>query len=170
MESDETTVQRESADEVKPETSSAEMTQAGQADQQLTTVREAAETEAAQAEPQETAVAAPPAPLDPVEPAATTATNLPVPPEGWAEFNKWMGETLKYPKAAERRKLKGDLVLGFIVNADGTLSDIKIVKPADELFNKEVLRVAALMKPWKPGYKNRKPCRTYMELPVSFSL
>lgn len=167
-ETDETTVQRESADEVKQEANSAEAAQAGLSDQQLTTIKEAAQAEEAQTEPQEKIVATPPAPLDPVEPAAATSTNLPVPPGGWAEFNKWMGETLKYPKGAERRKLKGELVLGFIVNADGTLSDIKIVKPANELFNQEALRVAALMKDWKPGYKAHKPCRTYMELPIAF--
>lgn len=168
-ENPETVVQQE-ADAPTVEAAEAPQEQAGQGEQQLATVREAEQTETAVAEPQEQTVAAPPAPLDPVEPAKDNATNLPVPPGGWAEFNKWMGQTLKYPKEAAKRKVKGDVTLAFIVNADGSLSDVKVVKPGPPALNEEVLRVAALMDKWKPGYKNHKPCRTYMELPISFNL
>lgn len=168
--SEETVVQKEGADEAQRETTVATEAQAGQGEQQLTTVQVAEATQEAVETPQEKTVAAPPAPLDPVEPGEKAATNLPVPPEGWAEFNKWMGKTLQYPKQAERRKIKGELTLAFIVNADGTVSDIKIVKPANKLLNDEALRVAHLMGQWQPGYKNHRPCRTYMELPIRFNL
>lgn len=170
QESDKTIVQKEGAEEQQKEMQEANEAQAGQGAQQFTTVQVAEQTQETAEELQEKTVVAPPAPLDPVEPGAKAATNLPVPPKGWAEFNKWMGETLKYPKAAEKKKITGELTLAFIVNADGTISDIKIVKPADKLLNDEALRVAHLMGKWKPGYKNRRPCRTYMELPVSFNL
>lgn len=170
QESDKTIVQKEGADESQREVAEANEAQAGQGEQQFTTVQVAEATQEALDAPQEKTVTAPPAPLDPVEPSAKTATNLPVPPEGWAEFNKWMGKTLKYPKAAERRKIKGELTLAFIVNADGSITDIKIVKPANDLLNNEALRVARLMGKWKPGYKDHKPCRTYMELPIAFNL
>lgn len=169
-ESTDTKVQKESIDEIKTERNEASETQAGQGEQQFATVREAPETEETSPEPEEKVVAAPPAPLDPVEPAAHTATNLPVPPNGWAEFNKWMGENLHYPKDAEKKKIKGELVVGFIINADGSMADLHIVKPANELLNEEALRVVGMIGKWKPGYKNHQPCRTYMELPIKFNL
>lgn len=168
--SEHTTVQKESADEIQPHTTEATEAQAGQGLQQFSTVQVADAPQETTEQPQEQAVTAPPAPLDPVEPGAKAATNLPVPPKGWAEFNKWMGENLKYPKQAEKKKIKGDVVLAFIVNPDGSISDIKLAKSGHALLNKEVLRVAHLMGKWKPGYKDHKPCKTYMELPIAFNL
>lgn len=169
VESDEPVAQQEAADATEQATKASEA-QTGQSDQQFASVREAEKTEEATPEPTEKTVTAPPAPLDPVEPAKATATNLPVPPGGWAAFNKWMGETLKYPKQAEKQKIKGELVLAFIVLPDGSVTNITIAKPAHELLNQEALRVAALMGKWKPGYKNHQPCKTYMELPITFNL
>lgn len=169
-ENDEAQPTEESADDIPQEASEAAEAQAGQGEQQFTTVREAEMTEETSPEPEQKIVAAPPAPLDPVDPASADATNLVVPPGGWAEFNKWMGENLKYPKAAEKQKVKGDVVLSFIVNTDGSLSDIKVTQSANKLLADEALRVARLMGKWKPGYRNHKPCRTYVELPVKFNL
>lgn len=166
---DEPTIQKEDAEAEQPAEEALDA-QAGQGEQQLSSVREAAATEEATPEPEAKATPAPPAPLDPVEPAEANATNLVVPPGGWAAFNKWMGETLRYPKDAEKRKIKGEVVLGFIVNTDGELTNIQIVKAGHDLLNQEALRVAKLMGPWKPGYKNHKPCRTYVELPITFNL
>lgn len=167
---DKAEAQKEAADEVEEEATTSTEAQAGQGVEQLSTVKMAQETEPTVSEEQETVTPAPPAPLDPVEDAATTATNLPVPPGGWAEFNQWMGRTLQYPKEAQQRKIKGQLVLVFFVNADGSLSNVHLAKKGHDLLNAEVLRVAALMKDWKPGYKNRKPCRMQVELPINFNL
>lgn len=160
----------ESTEEVMPEARATDEAQAGTGTEQLTAVAIAQQTETATETPQQETPAAPPAPLDPVEDATETATNLPVPPGGWAAFNQWMGQTLQYPKEAQRKKIQGEVVLSFIVNADGSISDLQIARTAHQLLNKEVLRVAALMGEWKPGYKNHHPCRTYMELPIQFKL
>ena len=60
--------------------------------------------------------------------------------------------------------------LKFIINKDGTISDIKIAQSADPLLNNEALRVVRLMPTWKPGLENNKPCRTMFAIPIEFKL
>jgi len=95
---------------------------------------------------------------------------LPEYPGGMVEFMKWLTKTLKYPDSALRRKIEGKVMISFIVNADGTLSDIKVVKGAHKLLDDEALRVAHLMPNWKPGIENGRPCRTMISIPIVFEI
>ena len=61
-------------------------------------------------------------------------------------------------------------MISFIVDKDGSLSDIKVVKPANPLLDAEALRVARMMPKWKPGTDNGKVCRTMIAIPIVFEI
>lgn len=95
---------------------------------------------------------------------------LPEFPGGMAAFVKWLTDNLRYPPYAKQRNVQGRVVITFIINRDGTTSDIKVAKSADPLLDREALRVARMMPRWKPGLNGGKPCRTMFAIPVEFRL
>lgn len=95
---------------------------------------------------------------------------LPEFPGGASEFMKWLTRNLRYPSAAKQQKIQGRTVVTFIVNADGSTSDVKIAKSSHKILDREALRVIKLMPQWKPGENKGKPCRTMMAIPVVFAL
>ena len=95
---------------------------------------------------------------------------LPQYPGGMTEFVKWLTKNLKYPTAALRSKIEGKVMISFIVNTDGTISDIKVVKNAHRLLDAEALRVAKLMPKWEPGKDHGKVCRTNVAIPIVFEI
>lgn len=95
---------------------------------------------------------------------------LPEFPGGASEFMKWLTKNLRYPVQAQQRKLQGKVVAQFIVNKDGTISNIELVKRVDPSLDNEALRVLRLMPRWKAGQQNQKPCRTQVCIPIVFKL
>ena len=95
---------------------------------------------------------------------------LPMFPGGMTEFVKWLTKNLKYPTAALRSKIEGKVMVSFIVNTDGTISDIKVVKKAHRLLDAEALRVAKQMPKWEPGKDHGKVCRTMVAIPIVFEI
>lgn len=95
---------------------------------------------------------------------------LPEYPGGMVEFMKWLTSMLKYPDAALERKIEGKVTVSFIVNADGSVSDIKLVKGAHKLLDEEALRVVRLMPKWKPGLEDGHPCRSMISIPIVFEI
>ncbi len=95
---------------------------------------------------------------------------LPQYPGGMVEFMKWLTATLKYPEQALKRRIQGKVIVSFIVNKDGTLSDIKLSKSVNKLLDDEALRVARMMPNWKPGIDQGKPCRTMIAIPIVFEI
>jgi protein TonB len=96
--------------------------------------------------------------------------DLPQFPGGAAEFMKWLTKNLKYPPSAQQRRIKGKVVAQFIVNKDGTLSDLQVIQPLEPACDQEVLRVLKTMPQWKAGMMNAKPCRTMVCIPIVFNL
>ena len=95
---------------------------------------------------------------------------LPEFPGGPVEFMKWLTRNLKYPASAQQQKIEGRVVVSFIINKDGTTSDIKVTKSATPVLDREALRVIRMMPKWKAGEDHGKPCRTMMAIPVVFAL
>ena len=96
--------------------------------------------------------------------------DLPQYPGGPIELVRWLTKNLRYPTSAKVRKVEGKVVAQFIVNADGSLSDFKIVKSLNDACDREALRVLRLMPRWKAGVQNDKPCRTVVAIPIVFKL
>ena len=96
--------------------------------------------------------------------------DLPQFPGGAVEFMKWLTKNLKYPSVAQQRKVQGRVVAQFIVNQDGSVSDIQVVEKLSAECDREALRVLRMMPNWKPGVMNAKPCRTKVCIPIVFKL
>ena len=95
---------------------------------------------------------------------------LPEFPGGMAAFVKWLTDNLHYPALAQRQNIQGRVVVTFIINRDGSTSDLKIAKSVNPMLDREALRVARMMPNWKPGLANGKPCRTLFAIPIEFKI
>ena len=95
---------------------------------------------------------------------------LPEFPGGATAFMKWLTKNLRYPPTAQQRKVEGKVVAQFIVNTDGSISNIELVTRVDPNLDREALRVLKLMPQWKAGKQNDKPCRTQVCIPIVFKL
>lgn len=100
----------------------------------------------------------------------TVVQQIPVFPGGWSAYMQWLTKNLKYPRQAQQRKIQGMVVVSFIVNKDGTVSDVKVSTSVDPLLDREALRVMKMMPKWKPGMDHNKVCRTMVAVPVVFQL
>ncbi len=96
--------------------------------------------------------------------------DLPQFPGGAAEFMKWLTKNLKYPVSSQRQNVKGKVVAQFIVNIDGSVSDLELVEHLDAACDREVLRVLRMMPKWQAGVMNAKPCRTKVCIPIVFNM
>lgn len=96
--------------------------------------------------------------------------DLPKFPGGAVEFMKWLTKNLRYPYAAQQQKIQGKVVVVFIINKDGSVSDLKVAQSLSPDCDREALRVMRMMPKWKPGIQNDKPCRTMVSIPIIFKL
>lgn len=95
---------------------------------------------------------------------------LPEFPGGAVEFMKWLTKNLRYPPSAQQRKVQGKVIAQFVVNTDGTVSNIEVLQSVDPALDREALRVLRMMPPWKAGMQDTKPCRTQVSIPIVFKL
>ena len=85
--------------------------------------------------------------------------------EAWAKF---LNKNLRYPQEAEGEGVSGRVLMSFVVEKDGTLSNFKIERPAGHGFDEEATRVLKLAKAWKPGIQNGRPVRVKFVIPINF--
>jgi len=112
----------------------------------------------------------PPEPVDDDVVSFSVVEELPQFPGGPMELMKWLTRNLKYPKALESQKIQGKVVAEFIVNKDGSVTDVKVVGSLHPLCDNEVLRVLRMMPRWTAGLENDEPCRTKVCIPVVFKI
>lgn len=91
-------------------------------------------------------------------------------PGGDAACMKWLAENIKYPAICVEQGIQGRVIATFVVNKDGSIVDIEIVRSPDPYLSKEAERVLKLMPRWKPGKQRGKPVRVKFSLPVMFRL
>ena len=96
--------------------------------------------------------------------------DLPQFPGGAAELMKWLTKNLRYPASAQSQQVKGRVVAQFIVNKDGSVTDLEVTEHLNHACDNEVLRVLRMMPKWEPGLMDAKPCRTKVCIPVVFNL
>lgn len=89
---------------------------------------------------------------------------------GQKAFIKFLQSNLSYPKRAQRKGIEGRVVLQFIVNTDGSVTDVSIVKSVDPEIDAEALRIVSIMPRWSPGRQNGKPVTVRYTLPLTFKL
>lgn len=91
-------------------------------------------------------------------------------PGGMAALMKWLSNNIRYPEAAQQNDVQGRVVVKFIVEKDGSVSQAQIVKGVDKDLDKEALRVVNKMPKWQAGKNNGVAVRSYFTLPVQFRL
>lgn len=94
----------------------------------------------------------------------------PMPPGGMANFLKFVGSTYQYPAQAEAQGVSGRVILTFVVERDGSLTDIKIVRDLKYGTGEEAVRVLKRAKKWSPGIQNGRPVRVQYTLPIVLNL
>jgi protein TonB len=85
-------------------------------------------------------------------------------------MRKYLAENIHYPDSAIEHNIEGRVIVKFVVNEDGRISDCEIVKRVDKDCDEEALRVVKKMPRWKPGIQNGKAVRVYLTLPIVFKL
>ena len=100
----------------------------------------------------------------------STLESMPSFPGGKAALLQFLSKTIKYPVSAEINKIQGRVIVGFYVEADGTLTDIEVKKSVDPSLDEEAVRVVKSMPKWIPGQKDGIPVGVQYFLPVTFRL
>jgi protein TonB len=96
---------------------------------------------------------------------------MPVFPGGVEALNEYILKHLKHPEAEGEKDLEGSVVLSFIVEKNGSLSDLKIIKSIHHIdsFDQSALALVGSMPAWIPGKIRNKPVRVQCSLPVAFT-
>lgn len=85
-------------------------------------------------------------------------------------LEQWVYQYLKYPAEAVRDGVQGRVMVEFVINKDGKISDVKVVKGVSEELDAEAVKVIAASPKWKPGKVNGEKVRCSMTIPVEFRL
>lgn len=95
---------------------------------------------------------------------------MPQYPGGTEAMMKYLAANLKYPKKAEDKNIQGRVVVSFIVEADGSISNVHTLRSISPELDAEALRVVKAMPKWKPGKQKGKTVRVKYALPVQFKM
>ena len=99
-----------------------------------------------------------------------TVEVLPGYPGGMDAFYKYLGKAIRYPAIARENNITGRVILSFVVEKDGTLTDIKVLRGIGGGCDEEAVRVLKSSPAWKPGIQNGRPVRVNYTVPISFQL
>lgn len=95
---------------------------------------------------------------------------LPEFPGGMTEFMKWLTNALRYPQRSKQLKQQGTVVVSFVIEKDGSVTNINFVKQTHTALDAEVLRVLRIMPKWTPAKQHGKPCRAVIAVPFVFAM
>lgn len=120
------------------------------------------------------AVAAPPPPPAPKPEVANklfdVVEEMPSFPGGQGALMAFLSSNIKYPVVAQENGVQGRVIVGFVVEKDGSISDVKVMRSVDPSLDREALRVVKAMPKWKPGKQNGSAVRVKYTVPVVFRL
>lgn len=102
--------------------------------------------------------------------ALRVAEKMPQYPGGEQALLKYLTDNVKYPQIAKDNGIKGRVVVSFIVEEDGSVSSVEILKSVDPSLDKEAMRVVGTFPKWTPALSEGKPVRVRYALPVMFNL
>ena len=91
-------------------------------------------------------------------------------PGGQIAMLKYIMENIKYPKQIMEEGIQGRVTVSFIVEKDGRVSNVRLLRSVQPSLDKEAIRVVKSMPKWTPGKQNGKPVRVRFNLPVMFKL
>lgn len=91
-------------------------------------------------------------------------------PGGEAALLKFVASNIKYPAICAEMCVQGRVYIAFVVNKDGSVSDVQVIRSPDANLSAEAMRVVKMMPQWKPGKQGGKPVNVSYNIPVSFRL
>ena len=100
----------------------------------------------------------------------SSAEEMPQFPGGQMALKKYLSSEIKYPVVAYEEKIEGKVYLSFIVNEEGNITDVKIVRSIHPSLDKEAIRVIKRMPKWEPGRIEGKPVKVSFTVPINFAL
>ena len=89
---------------------------------------------------------------------------------GQTALANYLGNNVVYPTVAIQNNIQGRVIVSFIIEKDGSVSNVELISGVDPLLDAEALRVVKAMPSWNPGKINGKPVRTQYALPITFRL
>ena len=111
-----------------------------------------------------------PEPKPEVEKVFDVVEQMPSFPGGPSALMEWLSNNVKYPVAAQENGVQGRVVVSFVVERDGSITDVKVVRGVDPSLDKEASRVVRAMPRWIPGKQNGSAVRVKYNVPVAFRL
>ena len=95
---------------------------------------------------------------------------MPTFPGGQQELMAYLGKNIKYPTIAQENGTQGRVIIQFVVERDGSITDVRVARGVDPYLDKEAVRVVKSMPKWLPGKQNGKAVRVKFTVPVMFRL
>jgi protein TonB len=95
---------------------------------------------------------------------------MPEYPGGMQALFEFLKENIKYPEDAQKQKVEGRVLVKFVVETDGSISNIEVAKNAFPSLDAEAERVVRIMPKWTPGKQKGQVVRVKFMLPINFSL
>ena len=91
-------------------------------------------------------------------------------PGGMAEAMKFLAKNIKYPVAAQEAKIEGRVIVQFVIERDGSVSDVKVMRGVNSELDAEAIRVVSMMPKWIPGKQRGKAVAVKYTMPIMFRL
>ncbi len=91
-------------------------------------------------------------------------------PGGMSALGQFLGKNIRYPAAAQRANVSGRVFVSFVVNTDGSIQDVQVLKGLGFGTDEEAVRVVKSMPKWRSGKQSGRPVRVKFSLPINFTL
>ena len=95
---------------------------------------------------------------------------MPEYPGGMDMMMKYFSENIKYPEEAKEKGISGKVFISFVIEKDGSVTEVKVLRSIGGGCDEEALRVVKAMPKWKPGLVKGQPVRVHYNLPITFKL
>lgn len=95
---------------------------------------------------------------------------MPAFPGGLEALKNYLVSRIVYPEIAREQNTEGSVIIGFVVDKKGRVTDVHVVKGVSPALDAEALRVVRIMPSWKPGSHRGRLVKVYFTLPVTFRL
>jgi len=91
-------------------------------------------------------------------------------PGGEEAMIKWISANVKYPEIAKENGITGKVFVQFVINKEGKVTDVQVIRGVDPYLDKEAVRVVSDMPAWTPGKQRGKTVKVSFQLPINFKL
>lgn len=99
-----------------------------------------------------------------------TAEQMPEFPGGTAALQKWISKNVRYPAVAHSNGITGKVYVSCVINKEGKVENVKVLRSVDKLLDKEAVRVIKAMPNWKPGMNNGELIKVSYNFPINFQI